>query len=391
MVVPRGTKIKVKTKDLPTYCKIKVDVQCDICSKKLKVQWSNYKKYVRQNNMYYCKNCFLNNRNIINNKSIIKTHPDIVEKYFINLEDAYKYSIGSNKKILTKCPDCGYKNSKPKRINKLTKQKYYCPKCNDHISYPNKFMFNLLCQLKNYYNFNFEVEKTFDWLIYENNKGLHKGRVDGYFVFNDQRYALEMDGGFHNKNTSFQTKEESIFIDEIKSKLCQNHDIQVIRINCCKSELKFIKNNILTSELNKIFDLSIINWLECHEYACKNIVKEICNLWNNGIKNSTKIAKQFKISKTTVNRYLKQGVELGWCDYDPKEEIKKGQRCTNKEKHKLVKCLTTKKIFKNIAEASRYYNINPKCISNNCKGIQYFAGKHPETGEKMKWEYFNKN
>ena len=38
---------------------------------------------------------------------IATTNPELA-KYFVNKEDTYKYNKSSNKKVLTKCPNCGY-------------------------------------------------------------------------------------------------------------------------------------------------------------------------------------------------------------------------------------------------------------------------------------------
>jgi len=55
-----------------------------------------------------------------------------------------------------------------------------------------------------------------------------------------------------------------------------------------------------------------------------------------------------------------------------------------------VICLTTEEVFRSRAEAGRAYNINPGNISSCCLGKQAYVGKHPETGEKLKWMDYNK-
>lgn len=63
-------------------------------------------------------------------------------KYLVDKEDAYKYSIGTNKKIKMKCPYCGYEKELP--INYIKKLGFPCNICGDGNKYPNKFMSNLL-------------------------------------------------------------------------------------------------------------------------------------------------------------------------------------------------------------------------------------------------------
>lgn len=55
---------------------------------------------------------------------------------------------------------------------------------------------------------------------------------------------------------------------------------------------------------------------------------------------------------------------------------------------RLVKCLNTQKIFTSTALAAKEYNIKSSTnISECCAGKRHSAGKHPETGEKLHWEY----
>lgn len=52
-----------------------------------------------------------------------------------------------------------------------------------------------------------------------------------------------------------------------------------------------------------------------------------------------------------------------------------------------VKCITTNECFPSIAEASAAYNANAFNIGACCRGKRKHAGKHPETHEKLSWEY----
>lgn len=57
---------------------------------------------------------------------------------------------------------------------------------------------------------------------------------------------------------------------------------------------------------------------------------------------------------------------------------------------KLVRCINTGEIFHSIADAARWAGIKSKStISHCCMGVNHYksAGKHPVTGEKLKWEY----
>lgn len=55
---------------------------------------------------------------------------------------------------------------------------------------------------------------------------------------------------------------------------------------------------------------------------------------------------------------------------------------------KLVKCLETGQIFHSSVEAAKWCGLKSNSsIKDCCRGIYKSAGKHPETGEKLHWEY----
>ena len=69
-------------------------------------------------------------------------------------------------------------------------------------------------------------------------------------------------------------------------------------------------------------------------------------------------------------------------------EVMKGKFIGEKSpRAKKVKCITTGEIFGTVTEASKEYNTYRSDINKCCKGILKTAGKHPTTGEKLKWEY----
>ena len=99
---------------------------------------------------YKCSLC--SGRVIVKGINDLYTTSPHVIKYLYNKNDGYKYSKGSNKKIMCICPFCGYK--KEVRIYNLVNHDFYCDICSDNISYPNKVFINILQQL----NINFIPE-----------------------------------------------------------------------------------------------------------------------------------------------------------------------------------------------------------------------------------------
>jgi len=301
---------------------------------------------------------------------VVTTHPHLI-KYLVNKEDANKHSFGSNPKIPMKCPDCGY--DKNLNFSTLVVHGFACPRCSDGVSYPEKFFLSFLEQL--HLNFKSQLSKiTFKWC---------GGYRYDFYIEKLDKIVIEIQGIQHYEEITGNWKVSLAEVQENdfdKEWLARTNNINnYIIIDCRKSELEWIKNSIMRSRLPILlnFKEKDIDWLKCHEAGCSSLVKISCNLWNSGIKRTVEIADIIKVHTSTVSRYLKQGVELGWCDYDTKEVMQT-----------KVVCLTTNEIFNSITDATSKYNIRNSDISSCCLGIQKSAGKHPETGEKMVWMYY---
>ena len=178
----------------------------------------------------------------------------------VSEKDAKKYSRCSSKKITVICPNCG-------REKEITPNKIYTRKsieciCKSNISYPEKFMIELLEQL----NINYVKEYSPKW---SNNK-----RYD--FYLKDYNYIIETHGKQHYTQYGFKslggkTLEEEQENDEYKKQLALKNNIDnYIILDCRKSELKWIKNSILNSDLNNIFNLNEVDWLKCEQNALGN-------------------------------------------------------------------------------------------------------------------------
>ena len=74
---------------------------------------------------------------------------------------------------------------------------------------------------------------------------------------------------------------------------------------------------------------------------------------------------------------------LEWCTN--KYNSNYGNR--NENTRKKVLCITTGEEFDSETEASLKTNTQIAHISKCCKGKRNSAGKHPITGEKLKWKY----
>lgn len=233
---------------------------------------------------------------------VATTHPHLV-KYFVNVNDAYTNSYAARKKISIKCLDCGC-------VKKVAMYSFSaigyvpCDKCGDGVSYPEKVMFSILDQL----HLDFTPEYSPSWA---------NGRRYDFYV-PSKRLIIEMDGGLgHGKENNMTniSSEESLAIDKIKDGLANKNRINVVRIDCTKSEIEYIKNNISNSTLSEVFNIENIDWELANKEALCSRVKKACDLWNNGIKSTSRIAEILNIARTTACNYLKKGAFVGMCSY----------------------------------------------------------------------------
>ena len=235
-------------------------------------------------------------------RTIINSAPHIVQ-YLVDVNDAYKYSYMSSARITAKCLICGFENKYA--IYDLTRRGFTCPNCSDGKSYPNKFMFNILRQLG--IEFLYEVTKHnngFEWV--------KDYRYDFYFELNNNKYFIEMDGGYHNR-------QNCIINDQIKDELSLQNGVHMIRINCnyiyTHKRFEYIKENILNSEIAKLFDLSCVDWEYANLNAMHSLVADVARLWEDGLCVAD-IEKSLPIERHTVREYLKIAGEHNMCSYN---------------------------------------------------------------------------
>jgi len=346
-----------------------------------------HRKYSDKGYKYECLNCgnidtiFENslNRGIGCNVccypslKVLKGYNDIAttNKEIVNLmkfpDNGYNLSFGSGKLEIFVCPDCGYE--KEYKICDIINYKFSCPRCSDGISYPNKFAFNLFEQL----NINFIPEYNPDWI--------KPRRYDFYFeLLNNKKYILEMDGrlghGYDN-NLSGQTPEESKAIDDYKDKMAKENGIEVIRIDCVKGNLEYIKDSIINSKLNSLFNLNDIDWLKCDEFACSTRVFEASEYYNNG-KTIKEISSIMKLNTGTITKYLNISTKLNKCNYNGKESKKITSRINGLNNGKPVIQLSLNgeyiSMYPSVAEAERITGIFSTNISNCCLGKYRYSG-----------------
>ncbi len=240
----------------------------------------------------------------------------------LNLVDSKILHSNSNKNFFIKCEKCGNLSSNMHKLSNINQHGHYsCKSCSDGVSYPNKFMNNLLTML----NINYKAEltrKTFEWC--------ENYRYDFYIP--SFKMIIEMDGDIgHGRDTDFIDGDLSIYIDNKKDELAKKNGFKVIRVNCryisMSGRFEYIKAEIIKA-LSDIFDLKNVDWNLINEKSLESKMVKSWELWNKNI-SIPEISKELNISEGCVRRYLNEGNKIKKCIYDGGKEISKSNRKRN--------------------------------------------------------------
>lgn len=268
---------------------------------------------------------------VIKGKTDLWTTAPQIANLLLYPEHGYNLSLESHKKYYFICPNCGEKIYR--LVRTVARYGLKCPVCSDGVSYPEKFVANLLKQL----NINYIHDNSYEW---SNNK-----RYDFYIeslsliieTHGIQHYSNEKT--FCNRNDNFKKEKTN---DIYKRELALQNGIQnYIELDCRYSDFEYIKNSILHSEINNFIDLSLVDWNLLAIDCLKSKVIEVCEIYNSGVKNTVEISKLLGIDSSTVSDYLWRCNEIGLCKYEP-----------NQRHMKKIICVDTGKIYdslKNVA------------------------------------------
>ena len=271
---------------------------------------NNYTMRVKDRTMQK-RNCpYCRKRRVNETNCIWSTHPEIAS-LLKDKKEGYKIHIGSEVKITLVCPDCNFESTR--RAKTLKYKSFNCTNCSDRVSYPEKFMSNVLDQL----SINYIKHKKFDW----SNDKIYDFYIPSFNVI------IETHGGQHSGkgfgNLGGRTLEEEKENDLYKEKLAKYNGIEnYFSVDCKYSNRNYISESLINGSIADKFDFSNVNWNKSDEYASSSFLKKACDLWEEGYK-THEIAYKQKLTRSTVIRYLKRGKEIGLCSYDPKEEQRK--------------------------------------------------------------------
>lgn len=246
--------------------------------------------------VYYgcgCPYCSLNPQRINETNCLKAKRPDLI-KYLKNKEDSDKVLSSSTQLVNLACPDCGFE--KTTSMNFLSSHGFSCPICSDGISIPEKFVGNILNQLK----ISFKKEASFNWS--------NKKRYD--FYVKEINMIIETHGRQHyDKSFHYTNEEEEVLKTKIndynkKTYALSNGILHYIVIDCKFSDYEYLKNNVLKS-LMDYFDFKDVNFTSAWEMSQKSLLKQVWDYKNENNSTIKEICENFGLSDVTVKRYIK--------------------------------------------------------------------------------------
>ena len=336
-----------------------------ICSKGHKYQTKAYNLIYNKNGCPIC-----NGKKVyIGYTDMWSTNPEQAS-LLLHKEDGYKYTQCSGQNVWWVCPCCG--EHLYKKISNVYTKGLSCNKCSDGISFPNRFMYNLLKQM----DINFYSESTIDGKNY---------RYDFYIPHIN--IIIEMQGKQHYDgwNSKRITKKQIQENDKLKREYAIHNGVSLyIEIDCKESNKNYIKNSIINSELNNYFNFNNIDWNKCCLDSVKSFVYISAEYYNKGMSTSD-ISVKLGFSSSTIVRWLKLANELNLCNWIPSTGFL--------EEEKPVIMLNELKIYQSVSEASRDIGQSVQNISDACYGNRKYCGI--KNNEPLVWmfleDYQNEN
>lgn len=243
---------------------------------------------------------------ILNSENLISKKSNWLESLLKDKDDANKYTVWSNEKTYFICPECG--EVLYKQICDVYRRRSLQCKCGDSISYPNKFVFDVLKQC----NVNIDTEHIFNF-----------AKDKRYDIFlPDYNIIVENHGIQHYDASKFFKKEtEEIHKNDIfkKEVALKNGISKYIELDCRESSLEWIKHSIISSGILDILKINkeTINWKQADIYATSSLVVKAAKMFNDGMMQKD-IASEMNLSTNTIRSYLKKATQLGICNYTPK-------------------------------------------------------------------------
>lgn len=274
-----------------------------------------------------------------------------VRPYLVDVEEAKTIAPSAGKKMTFKCPDCS--REKVMTADKLISRGFSCLVCNSKISF-NELAF---ISYQEYFELGFEYQVTL--------QDLPGRRLD--FINFENRIIIECMGIQHyDKNSAwYESAKEQ---DEDKRKFSKENNYLLVELDCRDSSMEWFVNTINNCKyLPNIEEKDKRSIIKIMEENKRYPIKEIVELYESGL-SSLVLSEKYSLSVSTINRLLNMNnIEI-------------------RDNKKRVKCITTGQTFNSVTEAKKWA-VKASKINEACKGNQKTAGKHPSTGERLRWEY----
>lgn len=286
-----------------------------------------------------------------NNTTLYEKFPNLLI-YLKNPEDAKNFKPFSSRRIRCKCPKCGAE--KDLIIEQLSRYGFSCTACGDGVSYPNKFINELLNQLKvkhipEYY-FEWSERKHYDQYLPDFNMIIENNGSQHYFA--DSQYQFPLMNLDMQQNNDIYKKDLAL----------QNGIKYYVYIDCSKSSIAHIKQSVISSILPDVlsFTEDDIDWNKCGQIAASSIMHRVWDMWNNNIPVSI-IVQNVMVGETTIRTYINQGVECGVCKpfYHVDKETRQARKDNSEYTNGLMKpiyCVTDNIYFASRFDCENYYS-----------------------------------
>lgn len=222
--------------------------------------------------------------------------------WFKDQDIPYTHTVTSKRKVDLICPHCGSEVKDKSIFNTYYYRKVVCPNCSDGISYPERFLSNVLT----FCGVDFEFHKTFPW----------SDNREYDFYIKKLNMIVETHGKQHYTNTWSTGVDKNCTMpiqdnDAYKEELAKANNIQYyVILDCQKSDHVYIENSIKSSILHSYFDFSNVNWQDIGVKSSKSVFMNVIDCCRTGMLKA-EILDMFKISDYTYYRYLKKAKKLG--------------------------------------------------------------------------------
>lgn len=280
-------------------------------------------------------------------------YPELV-KYFVDKDMATKRSAKSAECVDLLCPDCG--EVKKSKIHALANYGFYCHSCANKTSFSEKAIAILLKSLGIFFLRQYSIK----------GEGMSK-RYDFYIP--SHNIVIETHGIQHYERSGFakmggRTLEEEQENDKYKEQLALSKGYKYIVLDCRKSEMSWIKESVVNSDLDVIFDLSSIDWnqIETKINSEDSLFNTVVKRYNAKPNINRVIADELGVNQATISDILIRADKMGLCNYV------RGQGGYLARKVVFIKEEEINGVFSSCNETSRQLNYAQRDVSNLCLG-----------------------